>query len=103
MGEIQASEEQLEQMKQLIAEINHHNKLYYTLDQPELTDKQYDLLYDSLTNLETETGVTLPFSPSLRVGDALLKGFESHKHRAKLWSLDKAQNKSDLLIGIHVR
>ncbi|QGQ93584.1 NAD-dependent DNA ligase LigA [Paenibacillus psychroresistens] len=96
MGEIQASEQQLEQMKQLIAEINHHNKLYYTLDQPELTDKQYDLLYDSLTNLEKETGITLPFSPSLRIGDALLNGFESYKHRAKLWSLDKAQNITDL-------
>src|SRR3954454_24035979 len=96
MGETLASEQQLEQMKMLIAEINHHNKLYYTLDQPELTDKQYDLLYDSLTNLEKETGVTLPYSPSLRIGDALLNGFESYKHRAKLWSLDKAQNITDL-------
>src|ERR1700730_15941190 len=97
MGETHVSEQQLERMKQLIAEINHHNKLYYTLDQPELTDKQYDVLYDQLIALEKETGVTLPFSPSLRVGDALLKGFDSYKHRAKLWSLDKAQNLTDLL------
>jgi DNA ligase (NAD+) len=97
MSESQVSEQQLEQMKQLIAEISHHNKLYYTLDQPELSDKQYDLLYDQLIALEKETDVVFPYSPSLRVGDALLKGFDSHKHRAKLWSLDKAQNKADLL------
>lgn len=97
MSESQGSEQQLERMKQLIAEINHHNKLYYTLDQPELSDKQYDRLYDQLIALEKEAGVVFPYSPSLRVGDALLKGFDSYKHRAKLWSLDKAQNKTDLL------
>jgi DNA ligase (NAD+) len=96
MTEPQMSEQQLDLMKQLIAEINHHNHLYYTLDQPELSDKQYDALYDRLIAMEKATGVTLPFSPSLRVGDALLKGFDSYKHRAKLWSLDKAQNKTDL-------
>lgn len=91
------SEQQTERMKQLIAEINQHNHLYYTLDQPELTDRQYDLLYDQLVALELETGVVLPYSPTSRVGDKLLNGFESYKHRAKLWSLDKAQNKADLL------
>jgi DNA ligase (NAD+) len=102
MTESQVSEQQLERMKQLIAEINYHNKLYYTMDQPELTDKQYDVIYDQLIALEKATGVTLPFSPSLRVGDTLLKGFDSYKHRAKLWSLDKAQNKADLLTW-HIR
>jgi DNA ligase (NAD+) len=97
MAESQLVETQLKMMQALITEINHHNKLYYTLDQPEITDKQYDAIYDSLINLEKETGVTLPSSPSLRVGDVLLKGFDSYKHRAKLWSLDKAQNKTDLL------
>ncbi|MEX2459879.1 MAG: NAD-dependent DNA ligase LigA [Paenibacillaceae bacterium] len=97
MVEAQGSNQQLERMKQLIAEINYHNKLYYTLDQPKITDKQYDALYDQLTALEKETGFVFPLSPSRRIGDALLKGFDSYKHRAKLWSLDKAQNKTDLI------
>jgi DNA ligase (NAD+) len=84
-------------MERLIAEIGRHNYLYYTLDQPLLTDKEYDLLYDQLTALEAETGVVLPSSPTRRVGGELLKGFTQHRHRARLWSLDKAQNHDQLL------
>ncbi|WNQ14129.1 NAD-dependent DNA ligase LigA [Paenibacillus aurantius] len=84
-------------MKSLIAELNRHNYLYYTLDTPELTDKEYDKLYDRLLELERESGVILPSSPSKRVGGELLKGFAEHRHKARLWSLDKAQNKDDLM------
>jgi DNA ligase (NAD+) len=87
----------LAEMNQLVAEINRHNHLYYTMDQPELADKQYDVLYDRLVLLEHDTGVILPYSPTQRVGGELLKGFDSYRHRAKLWSLDKAQNKADLI------
>ncbi|ULL19379.1 NAD-dependent DNA ligase LigA [Paenibacillus sp. H1-7] len=86
----------LQAMKALIEEINHHNYLYYTLDQPSLSDADYDKLYDRLVAMERETGVTLPESPTQRVGDQLLKGFDEHKHRSRLWSLDKAQNQEDL-------
>ena len=84
-------------MKELIEKINRHNHLYYTLDQPAITDKEYDELYDQLVALEKETGIILPYSPTQRVGGELLKGFTPHKHLAKLWSLDKAQNKMDLI------
>ncbi|WP_199616651.1 NAD-dependent DNA ligase LigA [Paenibacillus alkalitolerans] len=87
----------LEEMKQLVEQLNHHNYLYYTLDRPELSDAEYDKLYDRLAELERETGVTLPESPTLRVGGGVLKGFEPHRHLSRLWSLDKAQNKDDLL------
>lgn len=87
----------MEEMRRLVEEINHHNYLYYTLDKPELSDADYDKLYDRLVQLERETGEALPDSPTRRVGGELLKGFEPHKHRARLWSLDKAQSKEDLL------
>ncbi|WP_010503984.1 NAD-dependent DNA ligase LigA [Paenibacillus elgii] len=87
----------LETMKTLIEEINKHNCAYYTLDQPSLTDAEYDALYDKLVQLETETGTVLPYSPTQRVGGELLKGFEPHRHLARLWSLDKAQNHDDLM------
>ncbi|WP_248929497.1 NAD-dependent DNA ligase LigA [Paenibacillus hamazuiensis] len=88
--------EALSEMKSLIEEINKHNYLYYTLDQPSISDADYDKLYDRLVALEKETGVVLSYSPTQRIGDAILKGFEPHRHRARLWSLDKAQSHEDL-------
>lgn len=87
----------LDRMAELTAEINRHNLNYYTLDRPVISDKEYDDLYDELTALERETGVVLANSPTQRVGSEILKGFEQHRHRARLWSLDKAQNNEDLL------
>ncbi|MFF2890024.1 NAD-dependent DNA ligase LigA [Paenibacillus sp. NPDC057967] len=87
----------MERMKELVALITEHNYYYYTLDEPKLNDADYDKLYDELVSLERSLGVTLPESPTLRVGGELLKGFEPHRHRARLWSLDKAQDQEDLL------
>ncbi|MCM3261612.1 NAD-dependent DNA ligase LigA [Paenibacillus lautus] len=81
-----------EKMEKLIAELNNYNYHYYTLDQPLVSDKEYDALYDQLVALEAETGVTLPDSTTQRVGGEILKGFAPHRHLAPLWSLDKAQN-----------
>ncbi|MZQ85720.1 NAD-dependent DNA ligase LigA [Paenibacillus sp. 5J-6] len=83
-------------MKTLIQEINKHNHNYYTLDQPTISDAEWDALYDRLASLEKETGTILPSSPTQRVGADILKGFEPHRHLARLWSLDKAQNADDL-------
>lgn len=85
-----------EQMRELVDRLNHYNYLYYTLDQPELSDAEYDKLYDQLVALERETGEVLPDSPTLRVGGDILAGFEPHRHRSRLWSLDKAQTKEEL-------
>ncbi|TCM97303.1 DNA ligase (NAD+) [Paenibacillus sp. BK033] len=92
-----ATPEQLSRMQELAAEISAHNYSYYTLDQPTINDADYDKLYDELVALEAATGIVLPDSPTQRVGGELLKGFEPHRHRARLWSLDKAQDTEDLL------
>lgn len=96
-GTALATAEQLARMNELAAEIAAHNYQYYTLDQPSINDVDYDKLYDELVAIETSSGVVLPDSPTSRVGGDLLKGFEQHRHRARLWSLDKAQNAEDLL------
>lgn len=83
-------------MEQLVEELNKHSYHYYTLDKPLVSDKEYDVLYDKLVALETETGITLPDSPTQRVGGELLKGFKPHRHLTPLWSLDKAQNEEQL-------
>ncbi|CAG7656013.1 NAD-dependent DNA ligase LigA [Paenibacillus allorhizosphaerae] len=86
-----------ETMEALIEEISKHNYHYYTLDEPTISDAEWDALYAKLLQLEAETGVVLPHSPTARVGGELLKGFEEHRHLARLWSLDKAQNHDDLM------
>ncbi|WP_430056978.1 NAD-dependent DNA ligase LigA [Paenibacillus alvei] len=83
-------------MEQLVAELQRYNHHYYTLDNPVVSDKEYDKLYDELVALEKETGIVLPDSPTQRVGGGLLKGFEPHRHLSRLWSLDKAQDEEDL-------
>ena len=83
-------------MEQLVAELQRYNHHYYTLDNPVVSDKEYDKLYDELVALEKETGIVLPNSPTQRVGGDLLKGFEPHRHLSRLWSLDKAQDEEDL-------
>lgn len=85
-----------DRMKQLVEELNYHNYQYYTLDSPVISDAEYDRLYDELVQLEKETGVVLPDSPTQRVGGEILPGFAEHRHLARLWSLDKAQNEGDL-------
>ncbi|AZS17494.1 NAD-dependent DNA ligase LigA [Paenibacillus lutimineralis] len=86
-----------QRMEQLVEQLNHYSYHYYTLDEPLISDKEYDVLYDELTALEVETGVTLLDSPTIRVGGELLEGFKPHRHLASLWSLDKAQNEEQLL------
>ena len=87
----------METMKRLIEQIEYHNYRYYTLDDPVISDREYDELYDRLVALEKETGIVLPNSPTQRVGGELLSGFSPHRHLARLWSLDKAQSKEDVM------
>ncbi|HBB27784.1 MAG TPA: DNA ligase (NAD(+)) LigA, partial [Clostridiales bacterium] len=86
----------IDRIKELIKELNIHSYNYYTLDNPTITDKEYDALYDELHALELETGYIQPDSPTQRVGGEVLDKFEKHTHIRKLWSLDKAQNVGEL-------
>lgn len=86
----------MHRMEQLVAELNTYNYHYYTLDDPQISDKEYDVLYDELVALEQTSGLVLPDSPTQRVGGEILKGFTPHRHLAPLWSLDKAQNMEQL-------
>ncbi|MCF6462940.1 NAD-dependent DNA ligase LigA [Clostridium sp. Cult1] len=89
--------DKIQRMKELIEEINDLNYYYYTLDQPKVSDKEYDALYDELVKLEKETGRVFPYSPTQRVGGEILDKFEKHFHLDKLWSLDKSQNYGELI------
>ena len=88
-------------MKQLVDQLNEHNYHYYTLDAPTISDQEWDNMYGRLIQLEQETGVVLPASPTQRVGGEIRKEFEPHRHLSRLWSLDKAQDINELLAWYH--
>ncbi|MGN0778415.1 MAG: NAD-dependent DNA ligase LigA [Aristaeellaceae bacterium] len=79
-------------MRPLVDRLNETAYAYYVKDKPIISDKQWDELYDQLTALEKESGMTLPDSPTHRVGGEILAGFEPHTHITQLWSMDKVQS-----------
>lgn len=79
-------------MQELIEKISKASYEYYVLDNPTISDKEWDLLYDRLKTLEKETGVVLDNSPTKKVGGDPLGKFEKVTHYRKLMSLDKAQS-----------
>lgn len=85
--------DRLEELIKLIDELNYH---YYTLDNPKVSDAEYDKLYDQLVELEKSLGYQPEYSPTRRVGGELLEGFKKHNHLGRLWSLDKVQSEEEL-------
>ena len=87
----------MDRQKELVAILNRYAAAYYEQDAPLVSDAEYDRLYDELLKLESESGVVLPDSPTLRVGGAPLKSFAQHVHLGRLWSLDKVRTREGLL------
>ena len=82
--------------QELVKTLNKWAHEYYVLDNPTVSDKEYDALYDELRRIEEETGVVLPDSPTRRVGGEPIKGFVKHTHIERLFSLDKAVSSEEL-------
>lgn len=82
---------------QLIEKINKFNYHYYTLDEPIVSDKEYDAIYDQLIEFENSNPELIePNSPSFRVGGDVLDKFEKKEHTTPLYSLGKAQNYDEI-------
>ena len=86
----------MDRMREICDMLNKWAYEYYVLDDPSVSDKEYDRLYDELKELERVSGVRLPDSPTRRVGGDPVKGFERHAHIARLYSLDKAVSDDEL-------
>tara|TARA_B100001029_G_scaffold100904_1_gene82985 strand:+ start:222 stop:2225 length:2004 start_codon:yes stop_codon:yes gene_type:complete len=69
--------------------IERHNKLYHSLDNPEIPDADYDSLVDRLQGLEREYALVSDSSPSRSVGFAPLTKFSEVQHQVPMLSLDK--------------
>jgi len=89
-------EDQRQRIDALVEELTQHMYRYYTLDDPTVSDAEYDALYDELERLEAATGYVRPDSPTRRVGGELLSGFEKIMHLNPLYSLDKVRSAEEL-------
>ncbi len=77
-------------VRYLIDTLNKWAYEYYVLDNPSVSDREYDALYDELKAIEEQTGEVEFDSPTKRVGGDPVKGFERHTHVHRLYSLDKS-------------
>ena len=80
----------MEKMQELVKLLNKYAHEYYVLDNPTVSDKEYDKLYDQLVLMEKESGIILFDSPTKRVGGEPVSAFKKHVHLERLYSLDKA-------------
>ena len=76
--------------------IERHDKLYHSLDKPEIPDADYDSLVLRLESLELEYGLSSQSSPSHKVGAPPLKKFAEVQHEIPMLSLDKVFEKDGL-------
>ena len=84
------------EVAQLRDEINHHNRLYHSLDAPEIPDADYDALVLRLEALEAKYDLAVIDSPTQRVGGAPLTEFKQVTHAISMLSLDKVFSEKDL-------
>src|SRR4051812_43843057 len=78
-------------------EIEHHNRLYYVQDEPEISDAQYDELLNELREIEAENpDLITPESPTQRVGAAPLAKFAPVRHLQPMLSLGNARDEDEL-------
>jgi DNA ligase (NAD+) len=87
-------EKQVEYLRKLIA---HHQYCYYVLDQPEISDTEFDTLFRELQSLEAKyPELKDANSPTVRVGGGVAERFEKVKHQVPVLSLANASGEEDL-------
>ena len=95
--------EKIERMQTLIATLNEAAKAYYQESRERMPNHEYDALYDELTALEAETGMTLSQSPTQKVGYEVLSQLPKERHPQKMLSLDKTKDVNALVKWLGAR
>jgi DNA ligase (NAD+) len=86
--------DRVEELRDLI---RYHGRKYYIEDAPEISDAEYDALYNELESLESENPeLVTPDSPTQRVGGEPLEGFEEVRHAVPMLSLSNARKVGEL-------
>ena len=87
----------LERMQELAAQVLEHRRRYFILDQPILSDSEYDALERELRDLEARYPLLAdPNSPTQRVGAAPVEAFAKAPHRTPMLSLDNTYSETEL-------
>ncbi len=85
-------------LDELREQVNHHLYRYHVLDEPEISDSDYDRLYDQLNALEEEhPDLITPDSPTQRVGAPPSERFRKVEHLTRMGSLEKVTDDESLL------
>ncbi|EKT3964253.1 NAD-dependent DNA ligase LigA [Flavobacterium psychrophilum] len=88
----------LQKIQSLREELNLHNYNYYVLDNPTISDYDFDVKLADLQSLEKNNPEYFDEnSPTQRVGGTITKNFETLKHDYRMYSLDNSYSKEDLL------
>ncbi len=78
--------------------INYHSRKYYTEDEPEISDFEYDALMTELKKMEAEhPELITPDSPTQRIGGAILEGFEEVVHQVQMQSLNDVFSREEVM------
>jgi len=92
------TQEAKQRIAELRTELHRHNRLYYVLAEPEITDREYDRLYRELVDLEQQhPDLVTPDSPTQRVGGEPVTEFAAVTHSVPMMSLDNTYSKDELL------
>ncbi|HET9319508.1 MAG TPA: NAD-dependent DNA ligase LigA [Bryobacteraceae bacterium] len=87
----------VDEVEELRKTLRRHEHLYYVLDQPEISDAEYDALMNRLRDIETQhPDLRTPGSPTQRVGGKPREGFVKVQHSSPMLSLDNALNEAEL-------
>jgi DNA ligase (NAD+) len=88
----------LDRIQSLREQINYHNHLYYVLDNPEVSDAEYDRLFDELSELEKKyPELITPDSPTQRVGATPSEEFKTVAHGLPMLSLNKSTSEAEFM------
>ncbi|MGD8991807.1 MAG: NAD-dependent DNA ligase LigA, partial [Desulfobacterales bacterium] len=88
----------IEEVRALRSALHRHNYRYYVIDDPEISDAEYDRLMQKLMRLEEKyPQLRRPDSPTVRVGAPPLEKFDSATHTIPMLSLDNGFNDEDIL------
>ncbi len=92
-----AAKDAEKKIESLRDKIRHHEYLYYVLDNPEITDQDFDRLMQQLKGLEAEhPSLVTPDSPTQRVGGKPREGFVKVRHSSPMLSLDNTYSEEEL-------
>jgi DNA ligase (NAD+) len=90
-----APPEVISRIAELREQLHYHNYRYYVLDDPVISDAEFDRLMAELSRLEEDYGLATPDSPTQRVGAQPLDKFETVLHRQPMLSLENAFNEAE--------